>query len=69
MDLGSLICIPKSPRCTMCPLLTICDVGGTTRAKQYPIKLPKKEKEDDSDNQEEFKSSRKGNRKQLGGNS
>ena len=30
---------------------------------------PKKEKENDSDNQEEFKSSRKGNRKQLGGNS
>ena len=46
MDLGSLICIPKSPRCTMCPLLTICDVGGSTRAKQYPIKLPKKEKEE-----------------------
>ena len=46
MDLGSLICIPKSPRCTMCPLLAICDVGGTTRAKQYPIKLPKKEKEE-----------------------
>ena len=46
MDLGSLICIPKSPRCTMCPLLAICDVGGSTRAKQYPIKLPKKEKEE-----------------------
>ena len=46
MDLGSLICIPKSPRCTMCPLLTMCNVGGTTRAKQFPIKLPKKEKEE-----------------------
>ena len=46
MDLGSLICIPKSPRCTICPLLAICGVGGTTRAKQYPIKLPKKEKEE-----------------------
>ena len=46
MDLGSLICIPKSPRCKICPLLTICDVGGTNRAKQYPIKLPKKEKEE-----------------------
>ena len=33
-------------------------------------RTPKKEKENDSDNQEEFKSSkRKGNRKQLGGNS
>ena len=30
----------------MCPLLSICDVGGSTRAKQYPIKLPKKEKEE-----------------------
>ena len=46
MDLGSLICIPKSPRCKICHLLAICDVGGTTRAKQYPIKLPKKEKEE-----------------------
>ena len=46
MDLGSLICIPKSPRCTMCPLLAICDVGGTTLAKQYPIKLSKKEREE-----------------------
>ncbi len=46
MDLGSLVCIPKSPRCKMCPLLTMCDVGGTTRAKQFPIKLPKKEKEE-----------------------
>ena len=43
MDLGSLICIPKSPRCSMCPLLLLCDVGGTTRAKQFPIKLPKKD--------------------------
>ncbi len=46
MDLGSLICIPKSPRCTLCPLLAICDVGGSTRAKKYPIKLPKKDKEE-----------------------
>ena len=46
MDLGSLICIPKSPRCTMCPLLSMCDVGGTIRAKQFPKKLPKKEKEE-----------------------
>ena len=45
MDLGSLICIPKSPRCKMCPLLAICDVGGTTSAKQYPIKLPKNSQE------------------------
>ena len=45
MDLGSLICIPKSPRCKMCPLLAICDVGGSTRAKQYPIKLQKEKEE------------------------
>ena len=46
MDLGSLICIPKSPRCSMCPLLTMCKIGGTTRTKEFPIKLPKKEKEE-----------------------
>ena len=42
MDLGSLICIPKSPRCSSCPLLSFCKVGGTVDANIYPKRLPKK---------------------------
>ena len=42
MDLGSLICIPKSPRCSSCPLISYCKVGGTADAKIYPKRLPKK---------------------------
>ncbi len=44
MDLGSLICIPKSPRCPSCPLISFCKVGGTANAKIYPKRLPKKNK-------------------------
>ena len=44
MDLGSLICRPKLPRCFACPLIDFCKVGGTTDAKMYPKRLPKKNK-------------------------
>ena len=44
MDLGSLICIPKLPRCSSCPLISFCRVGGTADAKMYPKRLPKKSK-------------------------
>ncbi len=46
MDLGSLICIPKSPRCSSCPLISFCKVGGTANAKTYPKRLPKINKND-----------------------
>jgi A/G-specific adenine glycosylase len=44
MDLGSLICTPKSPRCTLCPIIDFCRVGGTVNAKLYPKKQIKNKK-------------------------
>ena len=38
MDLGSLICIPKNPRCSVCPIIEFCQAGSDLSAKQYPKK-------------------------------
>jgi A/G-specific adenine glycosylase len=42
MDLGSLICIPKAPRCQICPIISSCKLGGRLEAAEYPKRLPKK---------------------------
>jgi A/G-specific adenine glycosylase len=47
MDLGSLICIPKNPRCSKCPIIDFCEVGGDLSAKEYPkkgVKIKKPER-------------------------
>ena len=41
MDLGSLICIPKNPRCSVCPIIEFCQAGSDLSAKQYPKKILK----------------------------
>ena len=42
MDLGALICLPKNPRCLICPLMKDCQARrhGTQAAR--PVKKPKK---------------------------
>jgi len=42
MDLGATICIPKSPKCILCPLIDDCD--GRDIAETLPRKKPKAEK-------------------------
>jgi A/G-specific adenine glycosylase len=42
MDLGSLVCIPKAPRCQICPIISACKLGGKSEAALYPKRLPKK---------------------------
>ena len=42
MDLGSLVCIPKAPRCQICPIISTCKLGGARDAALYPKRLPKK---------------------------
>ena len=44
MDLGSTICLPRSPSCIVCPLKHICKVAEKEEAKLYPIKALKKSK-------------------------
>lgn len=41
MDLGSSICTPKNPNCTMCPLHTICQAHLKNKATDVPRKKPK----------------------------
>ena len=42
MDLGSSVCIPKAPRCQICPIISTCKLGGRANAAMYPKRLPKK---------------------------
>lgn len=42
MDLGATICIPKSPKCILCPVIDACD--GRDVAETLPRKRPKGEK-------------------------
>lgn len=41
MDLGALICTPKSPNCTNCPLRASCAAHCEGRPERYPIKAKK----------------------------
>ncbi|MDF2634064.1 MAG: A/G-specific adenine glycosylase [Pelosinus sp.] len=41
MDLGAMICIPKTPRCTLCPLKSCCCAKGKGLEGQLPIKKKK----------------------------
>lgn len=41
MDLGSLVCKPKSPICNECPLFDICEARDLDLIDQRPVKLKK----------------------------
>jgi A/G-specific adenine glycosylase len=43
MDLGAMICIPKNPRCLICPVMTICKARIAGTQEQRPVLKPKKE--------------------------
>lgn len=42
MDLGSLICTPKSPKCPECPLVDVCLARMNNSQHLRPVKKPKK---------------------------
>ncbi len=42
MDLGATICIPKNPRCLICPVMGLCKAREHGTQDQRPVKLPKK---------------------------
>ena len=44
MDLGARICIPKAPRCDICPVASSCVVAGKDEALLLPVKPAKKAK-------------------------
>ncbi|MDO9302925.1 MAG: A/G-specific adenine glycosylase, partial [Anaerolineales bacterium] len=42
MDLGATICIPKNPRCLLCPLMKICESCKNGTQELRPVLKPKK---------------------------
>ena len=42
MELGALICLPREPRCALCPVQTLCRAKAEGREKQLPVKEKKK---------------------------
>lgn len=43
MDLGATICLPKNPRCTLCPLMKICKAREHGTQELRPVLKPKKQ--------------------------
>ncbi|MBI3504007.1 MAG: A/G-specific adenine glycosylase [Proteobacteria bacterium] len=41
MDLGATICIPRKPRCMLCPWKLACRARAAGEAERYPVKLPR----------------------------
>ena len=44
MELGAVVCTPKSPRCEACPCAAFCLARQHGTAAQLPARLPKREK-------------------------
>jgi len=43
MDLGSTVCLPKRPRCLICPLMMDCKARANGTQEMRPVKKPRKE--------------------------
>jgi A/G-specific adenine glycosylase len=43
MDLGATICVPKNPRCLICPVMELCQARQKGVQDQRPVKTPKKD--------------------------
>jgi A/G-specific adenine glycosylase len=43
MDLGATICVPKNPRCLICPIMRLCKARQHGTQNRRPVKTPKKE--------------------------
>jgi A/G-specific adenine glycosylase len=46
MELGATICLPKDPRCLICPIASLCVARQTGRQAEFPVKAPRKEFKD-----------------------
>ena len=44
MELGATVCVPKSPKCDICPVADICKSKKAGTQKELPVKSPKKDK-------------------------
>ncbi|MCG5052407.1 MAG: A/G-specific adenine glycosylase [Myxococcales bacterium] len=44
MELGARVCVPRAPKCHLCPVAGVCVVRGTEDAKRLPRKRPRRAK-------------------------
>ncbi|MBL0932182.1 MAG: A/G-specific adenine glycosylase [Alphaproteobacteria bacterium] len=44
MDLGATVCVPRNPRCVICPLMAGCKARKQGLAEELPRRAPKAEK-------------------------
>ena len=44
MDLGATVCVPRTPRCVICPLMQGCKARAQGIAEELPRRAPKAEK-------------------------
>ena len=44
MDLGATVCVPRNPRCVICPLMADCKARKQGLAEELPRRAPKAEK-------------------------
>jgi A/G-specific adenine glycosylase len=42
MELGALVCLPKNPKCSLCPIQDFCKAFQEKRVEDFPMKSPKK---------------------------
>jgi len=42
MELGALVCTPKSPVCNTCPIAFACEALKSKQVESFPVKTPKK---------------------------
>jgi len=41
MELGATLCLPKNPKCDLCPISEFCEARKSSNQEQFPIKLKK----------------------------
>ena len=41
MELGATVCLPRAPRCGICPLAAVCEARRVGRQQRLPVKLRK----------------------------
>ncbi|MDZ7724346.1 MAG: A/G-specific adenine glycosylase [candidate division KSB1 bacterium] len=44
MELGALICTPRSPQCLLCPVSELCKARQYGEQEKFPVKSPKRER-------------------------
>ena len=44
MDLGATVCVPRNPRCVICPLMSGCEARKRGIAEELPRRAPKADK-------------------------